>query len=106
MMPAGDLGVSVGTFVVCACTSLGLLAWRRKEYGAELGGAELNLRVALRPDGVRRGGEAEGARDDEETGARPHAAGRDPLARASLTLQSKQCVWGETHRRLGNLQRG
>ncbi|EGB06591.1 hypothetical protein AURANDRAFT_28918, partial [Aureococcus anophagefferens] len=38
IVPAGNLGLSVGVFVFCACTCLGVLAYRRKAYGAELGG--------------------------------------------------------------------
>ncbi|KAH8044815.1 calcium:sodium antiporter [Aureococcus anophagefferens] len=37
IVPAGNLGLSVGVFVFCACTCLGVLAYRRKAR-AELGG--------------------------------------------------------------------
>jgi solute carrier family 8 (sodium/calcium exchanger) len=40
VVAAGDLGFSTGVFTVCACCTLGLLAWRRNAPGinAELGG--------------------------------------------------------------------
>ena len=38
VVPAGDLALSVMVFVCCGITCLGLLAYRRRVYGAELGG--------------------------------------------------------------------
>lgn len=37
---AGSLGPSVGIFVVCALCAVGILAWRRKKFGMELGGPQ------------------------------------------------------------------
>eukprot|EP00054_Salpingoeca_dolichothecata_P007241 m.42043 g.42043 ORF g.42043 m.42043 type:complete len:801 (+) comp16946_c0_seq2:53-2455(+) len=38
VVPAGDLGFSVGIFSICACVCIAVLLLRRKFYGAELGG--------------------------------------------------------------------
>jgi solute carrier family 8 (sodium/calcium exchanger) len=38
VVPAGDLGFSVAVFVACAFVCLGLLFYRRRTYGCELGG--------------------------------------------------------------------
>lgn len=35
---AGSLGFSVTVFVICACTALGIIQYRRAAYGCELGG--------------------------------------------------------------------
>jgi Ca2+/Na+ antiporter len=35
---AGNLGTSVAVFTICACTCIGMLYYRRKSNGAELGG--------------------------------------------------------------------
>jgi solute carrier family 8 (sodium/calcium exchanger) len=39
-VPAGALGLSVGIFCFCACACFGVLLYRRKTYGMELGGPE------------------------------------------------------------------
>jgi solute carrier family 8 (sodium/calcium exchanger) len=38
VVPAGALGFSVTTFVLCGCTCIGTLMLRRKVFGSELGG--------------------------------------------------------------------
>jgi hypothetical protein len=38
VVPAGDLGFSVGIFCACACATLGTLVLRRRLYNCELGG--------------------------------------------------------------------
>ena len=45
VVPAGDLGISVTTFVICACVTLASLQWRRVKYGAELGGPLKSAKV-------------------------------------------------------------
>jgi solute carrier family 8 (sodium/calcium exchanger) len=43
---AGDLGFSVIVFSICACTAIGLLVWRRKAFGGELGGPQPGRRIS------------------------------------------------------------
>lgn len=45
VVPAGDLAVTVLAFVVCGLICMAILAYRRKTYGAELGGPRRMARV-------------------------------------------------------------
>lgn len=45
VVPAGDLAVTVLAFVVCGLVCMAILAYRRKTYGAELGGPRRMARI-------------------------------------------------------------
>ncbi|KAJ8605365.1 hypothetical protein CTAYLR_002366 [Chrysophaeum taylorii] len=45
VVPAGDLGLSVMAFVCCGLSCLVTLAYRRKKYGAELGGPKSSAKL-------------------------------------------------------------